>query len=64
MAKKGRLLKEMKMMNKKNRPGVFLSPVDDSMDEFEASMCVNVSMLYDISLQNKIMSLLLIGNCV
>jgi ubiquitin-protein ligase len=38
MAKKGRLLKEMKMMGKKNRPGVFLSPTDDSMEEFEASM--------------------------
>jgi len=41
MARHGRLAKEMKLMSKKSRPGVFLSPVGDSMEEFEASNILN-----------------------
>ncbi|XP_059475600.1 ubiquitin-conjugating enzyme E2 T-like isoform X2 [Neocloeon triangulifer] len=33
-----RLKKEMELMKKKSRPGVFLSPVGDSMEDFEASI--------------------------
>ncbi|KAF4520633.1 hypothetical protein B566_EDAN007498 [Ephemera danica] len=38
MAKRGRLTREMKMMAKKSRPGVFLGPVGDSLDDFEATI--------------------------
>jgi hypothetical protein len=37
MARQGRLARELKLMSKKARPGIFLGPVNDSLEVFEAS---------------------------